>query len=125
MRTATSNKCLSFEGVAMHWVYLAVAILFEISGTTCMKLSQGFGRPWAAALMVLFYVISFSSLTLALKTMDLSIAYAIWAGVGTAVIAAIGIIWFKEPLTTLKLVSLTLVIVGIVGLNLAGGGHGE
>jgi small multidrug resistance pump len=69
--------------------------------------------------MVVFYVISFSSLTMALKTMDLSVAYAIWAGVGTALIAVIGVLWFKESLTTIKVVSLTHVIAGIFGLNLA------
>jgi small multidrug resistance pump len=107
----------------MHWLYLLFAILFEITGTTCMKLSHGFTRPVPAALMVAFYVIRFSFLTLALKTMDLSIAYAIWAGLGTALIALIGIVWFREPLTVIKLVSLALVVAGIVGLNLAGGAH--
>ena len=105
----------------IHWLYLMLAILFEISGTTCMKLSQGFTKPVPATLMVVFYCISFSFLTLALKTMDLGVAYAIWAGLGTALIAVIGMWWFKEPLTAIKVVSLVLVIVGIVGLNLVGG----
>jgi small multidrug resistance pump len=109
----------------MHWLYLLLAILFEICGTTSMKLSHGFTRVGPAVLMVLFYVISFTCLTLALKTMDLGIAYAIWAGLGTALIAVIGIIWFKEPLGAIKVVSLVLVIAGIVGLNLSGGAHLE
>ena len=74
----------------MHWLHLMLAIVFEISGTTCMKLSQGFTKPLPAALMVVFYCISFTFLTLALKTMDLSIAYAIWAGLGTALLARVG-----------------------------------
>ena len=66
--------------------------------------------------MVVFYCVSFTFLTLALKTMDLSIAYAIWAGLGTALIAGIGIWWFKEPVSALKVVSLMLVIAGIVSI---------
>jgi small multidrug resistance pump len=108
----------------MPGIYLAMAILFEISGTTCMKLSHGFDFWKPTALMVVFYVISFTCLTLALRTMDISIAYAIWAGVGTALVAVIGFVWFREPVNTLKLLSLLLVVVGIVGLNLSGG-HGR
>ena len=124
----TLSKCLTSDiehlsESGMHWVYLLLAILFEICGTTCMKLSHGFTRPLYAVAMVVLYVICFSSLTMALKTMELSIAYAIWAGLGTALIAVIGIVWFKEPISIMKVLSLALVIVGIVGLNLAGGGE--
>ena len=62
-------------------------------------------------------------LTLALKRIDVSIAYAVWSGVGTALIATIGVLWFKEPATAVKLVSLALIILGVVGLNLTGGAH--
>ena len=107
----------------MHWLYLLLAIVFEVSGTSCMKLSHGFTRPLYAAAMVVLYVICFSFLTMALKTMELSIAYAIWAGLGTALIAVIGMLWFKEPISITKVLSLALVIAGIVGLNLASGGE--
>src|SRR5262245_26173220 len=70
--------------------------------TTCMKLSAGFSRLLPAILMGVFYAVCFGFLTLALKKVDVSVAYAIWSGVGTALIATIGILWFREPLTVVK-----------------------
>ncbi|HXI91104.1 MAG TPA: multidrug efflux SMR transporter [Blastocatellia bacterium] len=107
----------------MTWLYLVLAILLEVSGTTCMKLSEGFTRLVPSILLVVFYTLSFGMLTLALKKIDVSVAYAIWSGVGTALIASIGVLWFKEPATAMKLISLGLIIMGVVGLNLTGGTH--
>ncbi len=107
----------------MTWLYLVLAILLEVSGTTCMKLSEGFTRMVPSILLVVFYTLSFGMLTLALKKIDVSVAYAIWSGVGTALIASIGVLWFKEPATAIKLISLALIIIGVVGLNLGGGTH--
>ena len=107
----------------MTWLYLVLAILLEVSGTTCMKLSEGFTKTVPSILLFVFYTLSFSMLTLALKRIDVSIAYAVWSGVGTALIATIGVLWFKEPVTMIKLVSLGLIIIGVVGLNLSGGAH--
>jgi small multidrug resistance pump len=111
------------EDITMTWLYLALAIVLEISGTTCMKLSEGFTRIVPSILLFVFYILSFGMLTLALKKIDVSVAYAIWSGVGTALIATIGVLWFKEPATAIKLVSLGLIILGVVGLNLSGGTH--
>ena len=107
----------------MTWLYLVLAILLEVSGTTCMKLSEGFTRMLPSILLVVFYTLSFGMLTLALKKIDVSVAYAIWSGVGTALIASIGVLWFREPATAMKLISLGLIIIGVVGLNLSGGAH--
>lgn len=107
----------------MTWLYLVLAILLEVSGTTCMKLSDGFTKLVPSILLFVFYSLSFGMLTLALKKLDVSIAYAVWSGVGTALIATIGVLWFKEPATALKLISLGLIIIGVVGLNLSGGAH--
>ncbi len=104
----------------MHWLYLALAIVLEVAGTTSMKLSEGFTRLVPTVLLVVFYALSFSLMTLALKRIDVSIAYAIWSGIGTALIAGIGIIWFREPATVVKVVSLGLIVAGVVGLNLSG-----
>lgn len=98
---------------------LLLAILFEVCGTTCMKLSQGFSRFLPSILIFVFYAISFFFFTLALKGMDISIAYAIWAGLGTSLITVVGIFWFREPVNFLKMVSLFLVITGVIGLNLS------
>lgn len=107
----------------MSWIYLVVAVLLEVSGTTCMKLSEGFTRIVPSIAMFVFYGLSLGSLTMALRELRVSVAYAVWSGLGTAAIAAIGIFWFKEPVTATKVGSLVLIIVGVVGLNLAGSGH--
>jgi small multidrug resistance pump len=72
-----------------------------------------------SVLIFVFYGLSFSALTFALKKIDLSVSYAIWSGVGTAIIALIGVIWFKEPVTAFKIASIVLIIVGVIGLNLS------
>ena len=73
--------------------------------------------------MFLFYGLSLSALTLALKKIDVSVAYAVWSGLGTALIASVGVLWLREPLNVLKIVSLLLIILGVIGLNLSGGVH--
>jgi small multidrug resistance pump len=106
----------------MAWLYLALAILSEVAGTTSMKLSEGFTRPgWTVGIAV-FYGVSIVFLTLSLREIDVSVSYAIWSGAGTALIALIGVAVFREPLTALKMVSLALIVAGVVGLNL-GGAH--
>ena len=101
------------------WVYLVVAVVLEVSGTTSMKLSEGFTRLLPSILIFVFYGCSFFFLTLVLKHIEVSVAYAVWSGLGTALIAAIGILYFKEAITFVKLVSLLLIVLGVVGLNLS------
>jgi len=104
----------------MSWLYLIVAIISEVAGTTSLKFSEGFTRPLPSALVVVCYGLSFFALSLTLKRIDVSIAYAVWSGLGTALIATIGFLWFKEPMTALKLASIGLIIIGVIGLNLGG-----
>jgi small multidrug resistance pump len=104
----------------VHWLYLAGAIMLEVAGTTSMKLSHGFSKIVPSVLIFVFYISSFVALTLALKKIDVSSAYAIWSGVGTALITVIGIAYFREPGTIVKLVSIVFIIVGVIGLNLSG-----
>ncbi len=104
----------------MYWIYLVLAIVLEVAGTTNMKLSQGFTHIVPSILIFVFYGLSFFFLTMALKRIDVSVAYAIWAGLGTALIAAIGFIYFKEVVTGIKLMSIALIVIGVVGLNLSG-----
>jgi small multidrug resistance pump len=103
--------------------YLLLAILAEVAGTTCVKLSEGFTRLLPSALILVFYGLSLGFLGLALKKVDLSLAYAIWSGVGIAFIASVGVLWFREPVTAVKVVSLGLIVVGVAGLNLGGQAH--
>ena len=101
----------------MYWLALAGAIVLEIAGTVSMKLSHGFTRTLPSVLLFVFYALSFGLMTVAVKKIDMSVSYAIWSGVGTALIALIGFGWFKEPLTTLKIVSIVLIVAGVFGLN--------
>jgi len=107
----------------MHYLYLVLAVVLEVSGTSCMKLSQGFARLLPSVLIFVFYGLSFTFLTLVLKKLEVSFVYAIWSGLGTAFIAAIGIVFFRESVNAMKLISLGLVIAGVVGLNLSMRGH--
>jgi small multidrug resistance pump len=102
----------------IYWIYLIIAILTEVVGTTMMKVSQGLTRLIPAVLMFVMYAISFVFMALALKKLEVSTAYAIWSGLGTAVIAAIGIVWFQESFSIPKLVGTVLVIGGVVLLNI-------
>lgn len=107
----------------MYWLFLTMAILLEVAGTTSMKLSAGFSRLGPSIAVPVCYVASVSMLTLALRRIDVSVAYAIWAGVGTALITAIGIGWFHEPASVVKLGAIALIVVGVTALNLSGGTH--
>jgi small multidrug resistance pump len=107
----------------MYWLFLIAAIGFEVLGTTSMKLSNGFTRLTPSVLMGLFYILSLSMLTISLKKINVSTAYAIWSGIGTAAIAAIGFVFFKEQISIIKIAAIALIISGVVVLNLAGGTH--
>lgn len=102
----------------IHWLFLAAAILLEVAGTVSMKLSEGFTRLLPSIMLFVFYAASFTALTFSLKKINLSIAYTVWAGVGTALIALVGILYFREPVTMMKSVSICLIIIGVAGLNL-------
>lgn len=96
------------------------AIIFEVIGTTLMKLSNGFSNLSYSATMIVFYLLSLISLSLALKNIEVGVAYAIWSGVGIALIATIGILFFQESLNIEKAAFIGLIIMGVVGINLTG-----
>lgn len=101
------------------WIFLAMAIACEISGTTCMKLSHGFTRPWPSVLMFVFYGGTLACMNVAISSLEMGLVYAVWSGAGTAIVAAIGILFFQESLTATKIFCVVLIIVGVVGLNLS------
>jgi small multidrug resistance pump len=103
----------------MHWLYLIFAIVSEVAGTTCMKLSEGFTKTIPSTLMWVFYGICFYFLTLTLKKVDVGIAYAIWSGVGTVLIATVGILYFREPVGVLKVAGIMAIIGGVIALNIS------
>jgi small multidrug resistance pump len=101
-----------------NWILLLVAIAFEIGGTTSMKLSHGFTRLLPTVLMFMFYGTGITLMNLVLRRMDLSLVYAVWSGLGTAAIALIGMIWFHEPANAIRITSIILIILGVIGLNI-------
>jgi small multidrug resistance pump len=103
----------------MAIAYLAAAIVLEICGTTSLKLSDGLTRIGPSAAVLLCYITSFALLSLALRGIELSTAYAVWSGVGTAVVAAVGILWFGENAGAWKLSCLALTVLGVAGLHLS------
>jgi small multidrug resistance pump len=104
----------------MPAILLTIAILAEVAGTVALKYTNGFTNLGPSALVVAGYGLSFWMLALVLRDLPIGLTYAVWAAVGTALIAAIGIVAFGEPATTLKLLSLALIIAGTIGLNVAG-----
>lgn len=103
----------------MAYLYLTAAILFEVLGIVTMKQSEGLTKVAPSILTIVFHGISFISLTVALKSLPISMVYAIWAGVGTAMMAFIGLFIFHEPLPFQKVFATALIIVGVVILNLS------
>ena len=101
------------------WAVLGVAIALEVAGTTCMRLSEGFSRLTPSVLIFVFYAASFALNTLIIRTLGLSVVYAVWSGVGTVLTAAIGFLYFKEPATAMKLVCIGLIVIGVLGLHAA------
>ncbi len=94
------------------------AILFEVAGTVSMKLSHGFSKVTPSVLIFIFYGFAFILLTLALKKIDVGVAYAVWSGVGTALVAIIGVLFLREPMPFIKILFITLIIAGVAGLYL-------
>jgi small multidrug resistance pump len=95
-----------------------MAILFEVGGTTCMKLSEEFTKIVPSIFIFVFYGLCLTFLTLSLRKLEVSIVYAIWSGLGTIIITSIGIVWFRESFTVVKFLSIFLIIMGVIGLNL-------
>lgn len=105
------------------WLLLGLAIVLEVIGTVCMKLSDGFTQVLPAAGVVVFYLASTVLLAVVVKYIDISIAYAVWAGLGIVLITIIGFFGFNEPLSWLRVACIGLIVVGVVGLNLSGTPH--
>ena len=99
---------------------LALAIAVEVAASALLPKAQGFTNlPWTIVVLT-GYAIAIWLLTLIVRTMPVSVAYAIWAGAGTALVAVAGFVFLGESITWLKAVSLAAIVAGVIGLNLAG-----
>ncbi|WFE39550.1 multidrug efflux SMR transporter [Micromonospora sp. WMMD998] len=106
----------------MAYLLLALAITAEVIGTSLLKTSDGFTRLWPTVGLVACYLAAFALLALVVRDVPVGVAYAIWSGLGTAAIMAVGAAFLGEPLSVAKVVGAGLVIAGVVVLNL-GGAH--
>lgn len=100
-----------------YFLYLGLAILSEVFGSSMLKLSNGFTALYPSLGVIVGFLASFVFMGLSLKSLPLSSVYAIWAGLGTALTAATGVVLFKEDLGFLKILALLFIILGVVVLN--------
>src|SRR3954449_6530615 len=97
---------------------LMAAIGIEVAATALLPRAQGFTQLWWSAVVLVGYGVSIWLLAVVVRTIPVSVAYAVWAGVGTAVVAVIGVLFLGESMSALKAASLGLIVLGVVGLNL-------
>jgi quaternary ammonium compound-resistance protein SugE len=97
-----------------------VAGIFETGFAVLLKLSHGVSRLWPTVGFAACALVSFALLTIALKHLEVGSAYAVWTGLGAAGTAVVGMAWLGDAVSTMKLVSIGLILAGVIGLNLAG-----
>jgi small multidrug resistance pump len=100
-----------------HWIYLSIAIVSEVAATSALKASNGFSRLWPSLTVIVGYGLAFYFLSLTLKTVPVGIIYAIWSGAGVALITIIAWLFMGQPLDAPAIVGLTLIVAGVVVLN--------
>lgn len=101
----------------MHWIYLAVAILAEVIGTSFLKSSDGFTRLAPSVIVIVSYILAFYLLALTLRTLPVGIAYAIWAGAGVALITMAGYLFFGQSLDVPAIIGICLIVAGVTVIN--------
>jgi small multidrug resistance pump len=101
------------------WAVLTLAIVFEVGGTVSLRLSEGLSRLTPSLLILVFYACSFALNAMVIRTLGLSVVYAVWSGAGTVLTALIGYLYFKEPASALKIGSAGLIVLGVLGMHLA------
>jgi len=102
----------------IHYIYLIIAVITETIGTASMQASEQFTRFWPSILLVVAYGLSFYFMSLTLKYMQVSIVYAIWSGLGIVLIGIIGWVVFKQSLDFAAIAGMTLIIAGVIVINL-------
>lgn len=100
-----------------HWVYLAVAVIAEVVGTSFLKQAEGFTRLWPSVTVIGAYMIAFYFLSLTLRTLPVGVAYAVWAGAGVALITLVGLVVFGQALDWPALIGILMIVAGVVVIN--------
>ncbi len=104
-----------------HWLYLSGAILSEVVATSALKAANGFTRPWPSLVVVAGYGVAFLLLSLTLRTLPVGIAYAVWSGVGVALVTLAGWLLYGQRLDAPALAGMALIVSGVVVMNLFSG----
>lgn len=108
----------------MSYVYLLLAIVGELLGTSLLKAAEGFTKLWPSLGTLAAFFFSFFFLSLSLKTIPLNMAYAIWSGIGIIITVVISVVIWKEKINTASVIGIILILIGVVVINLFGPGHG-
>ena len=101
----------------MNFLYLTIAIIFEVIATSCMKASEGFTKPIPSLIVIVGYAIAFYCLALTLRTIPIGVAYAIWSGAGIALVSLIAWLVFKQSLDVFAIIGMGFIIIGVVIMN--------
>ncbi|WHZ59077.1 quaternary ammonium compound efflux SMR transporter QacH [Metabacillus hrfriensis] len=109
----------------MPYLYLALAIVGELIGSSLLKASEGFSKLFPTIGVIIAFVSCFFFLSVSLKTIPLNTAYAIWSGLGVVFTTIISVLIWKEKINMASIAGIILILVGVVILNLFGPGHGE
>ena len=100
------------------WLLLAASIVAEVAGTIALRYADGFTRPVPSLVVVASYAAAIWLMSMAVRHLEVGLAYAVWAGSGTALTAALGIFWFSESMTLLRIAGIVMIVIGVVVLNL-------
>lgn len=104
----------------MEWLWLLLAGIMEVGWAIGLKYTEGFSKFWPSFLTVLMMALSFFLLSLALNMISLGTAYAVWTGIGTVGVVLVGILFFNEPYNAIRLLCISLIVLGIIGLKISG-----
>lgn len=102
----------------MHWLYLAIAIGSEVIATSALKAAAGFTRPLPSVLVITGYAVAFYCLSLALRAIPLGIAYAVWSGVGVALVSIVAWVLYRQTLDTAAIIGIALIVAGVAVIHL-------
>jgi small multidrug resistance pump len=103
---------------AYSWMLLAASIVAEVAGTIALRYADGFTRLVPSLVVTAAYVAAIWLMSIAIRHLEVGLAYAVWAGSGTALTAVLGILWFSESMTQLRVAGIVMIVIGVVVLNL-------
>ncbi len=103
--------------MAMHYLYLAIAIMAEVIATSCIKASERFTRFWPSLVVVVGYGVAFYLLSLVVEKFQVGVVYAIWSGLGIVLVTIVCVFWFKQIPDTAAIIGMGLIIAGVIVIN--------